>query len=1107
MTLAIGLMAAAVLAISWSLNMQAVKNVLLHQVEQRTGHRLEFEDLELKLFPLPRLDLRQVKMFDRQIDAPLLSAKHVDVALQIGPLLEGRAVATHVVLESPRVTVRRDPSGQWTIGERKPETASEKKGNPFGFLAFVRNLLIVDGGITIVDQSGSVQTDPMLLTSLQLTMTEDIPGRSAKIQVSGEIPQGPAGSALLNIDGSLVLLNGADGESPETPALAQAEGAIRIHRLDVRHVAGAFGLRPVPSGSVPPVQLLGHLRLVPRSDGYDLIVADWRAEFSDVSLQGTATMTGLGTAEPRVSADLSSSSVPLKQTLNQVPAEWIPTDLRNKLSEHAVEGFISVHDTHVEGALGQAERLHIAGAVEIRDGRFLPGGTQPAVRELSATVLYDLEQIRVIALRGNYGPVRLSDGAVLITEWRQEPMVDARILGEVRAADLIALLNNQRRFPQITMGLSQYEQVAGEIEIVAHVAGRPGKRDLDIEEVSVAIHNLGFRHQNVPVPFRQIEAAVRILPKEVHLDHLSGQAGFARVEAVGKVTFADEPSFQGVALKVTADGEDFAPWLHGAGGETLKLNVEGPVSLSVSIDGHVHMPHFQGRLTLDETDFRIANALDKAKGAPAGIRFEGRLQKDLLLSVRRCELLLPPFRLTGEGRIRLANEWEFGAKIRSDALSLDKLPRGVRLGSVSAGIIEAGLKMEGRAMDRASWVTSGRLRFDNGVVEGQFQDPIRNLFMRLRFDGKNIDIQRLTLTVGNSDMRLSGSITDWLEAPRVKLVVQSPQVDVASLKPVIPNGSSSSDSSPVFRTWWTNGSLDAMVLIDYLYYGQSLVSGLSCRIRFERGGLKIDRISGDTDDGHLAGRVNLNIPERGPRLVSSMFRISGVPIDHLFSLIEERPRIRGWITARGGLQAEFGLDRVFHSSISSRRPISIIIERGRLIYAPVISKVLALINLPALLKGETDLTKDGIPFDRLKLVFGVEHGIINIGEFLLDSPILKISGTARYDFIDDKFDGVVVASPLGQYSDLLKSVPLFGKLFSGERHGFDTAIFEVKGSAKDPNVAYLPAESLLAGAKGTAKLAFDLLVNAITLPEEAFSMVEEGSPAEGDTVQEGTRGL
>ncbi len=1104
--LVISLIAAGVLAISWSLNTQAVTKVLIHQVEQRTGHRLEFEDLEFRLFPRPRLNLRHVKMFDRQIDAPLLSATHVDVALQIGPLLEGRAVATHVVLESPRVTVRHDPSGQWTIGEKKPETASEKKkGNPFGFLAFVRNLLIVDGGITIVDQSGSVQTDPLLLTSLQLTMTEDILGRSVKIQVSGEMPQGIGENALFNIDGSLVLLNGADVESPDVATLAQAEGTVRLNRLDVHHVAEAFGLRSPPKSFVPSAQLLGHLRLVPRPAGYDLIVTDWRAGFSDISLQGTATATGLGTAEPRVSADLSSSSVPLKRTLNQVPAEWIPAGVRNKLSEHAVEGFISMHDTHVEVAFGETEHLHIAGAVEIRDGLFLPGGTHPAVRDLSATVAYDLNQIRVTALRGNYGPVHLSDGTVFITEWTQEPMIDARISGEVGAADLVALLSDQGRFPQITIGLSEYEQVTGEVGMVAHVTGRPG--NLELDQASVTIRDVGFRHQDLAVPFRNIHASVNVSSTEIRLDNLQGHAGFARVEAGGTVDIAGEPSFHDMVLNVRVDSEAFAPWLHQASGDRFRPVTEGPVSLAVFVTDTLRTPRFRGRLTLDEADFHVPHVFDKSKGAPAGVQFEAELRKGLLLLVKRCELILPPVRLVGEGRIRLADDWEFRANIRSDAFSLDKLPRGVKLGPVRAGIITAGLKMEGRVPDRASWVTSGWLRFDKGVVEEQFQDPIKNLFMRLRFDGKNIGIRQVAFTVGDSDMRLSGSIADWLEAPKVKLVVQSSQIDAASLMLARHNDSSSFDSFPVVRNWWADGSIDATVLIDYLYYGQSLVSGLSCRIRFEDGSLKIDRISGDTDDGHLAGRVTLNIPERGPRWVRTMFGISGVPVDHLFSLINEPPRIRGWITAKGVVEGEFGQDRVFRSSINSRRPISIMIERGRLIYAPVISKVLTLINLPALLKGEADFTKDGLPFDRLKLVFGVEHGTLIINEFLLDSPVLKISGTARYDFIDDKLDGVVVASPLGQYSDLLKSVPLFGKLLSGERQGFDTAIFEVKGSANDPNVVFLPAESLMAGAKGTAKLAFDLLINAITLPEKAFSMAEDDSPIAEDAVLEGTRGF
>ncbi|HJR76843.1 MAG TPA: AsmA-like C-terminal domain-containing protein [Nitrospiraceae bacterium] len=1103
--LAIGLMVAAVFAMSWSLNTQAVKNALLRQVEQRTGHRVAVEEMDLRLFPRPRLDLRRVEVFGGRSEAPLLSAGRLDMALQIGSLLEGRAAAAYVVLESPRIIVRRHPSGQWALGDQEPEATSGGSGHPVGLLALMRNLLIVDGVVTIVDQSGSLQPDPVHLASLQLAMTEELPGRSAKIQMSGEMPQGAGGSALFNIDGSLVVLNGG-GRPPDAAESVQAEGTIRIHRLDLRHIAGWFGLRPEPADLIPPLQLMGHLRLAPRAAGYDLTVTNWRAGFSDVSLQGTATVTGLGTALSRVSADLSSSSVPLKQTLSQVPAAWFPADLRERLAAHAVDGFVSLHDTHAELVVGSGEDLLIAGTVEIRDGRFLPGGIHPAVRDLSATVHYDLKQIRVTDLQGNYGPVRLSDGTALITQWREEPLVDLRISGEVRAVEMIALLNNRERFSQFAADLAQLEHVTGEVGMVAHLAGQPGKGDLDVEEISVAIRNLGFRHQSVPVPFRQIEGRVRILPAEVHLDHLSGQAGFAKVEAGGRVTLAGEPSFHDMAVNVTADSEAFAPWLHEASGEQFRPVAEGPVFLSVSITGAVRTPRFQGRLTLDGTGFRVPHVFDKAKGAPAGIRFEGELREDRLLTVRRCELILPPVRLTGEGRVRLADDWEFRARVRSDALSVDKLPRGVKLGSISAGVIKAGLKLEGRAGDRASWMTTGRLSFTKGVVEQQFEKPIQNLTIGLRFDGRNIDVRRVAFTVGDSDIRLSGSIADWLEGPRAKLVVESSQLNIQSLRLAdSQNPSSSSDSFPVVRAWLGAGSVEATILIDYAYYEHTLLTGLSCRARFQQGSLTIDRISGDTDDGHLGGRFVLQLPERGRGVMRTAVRVSGLPVERLAALIEERPRISGWMAARGQIQAEFGQDRLFRASVNSRRPISIIIERGHLYSAPVISKVLSLMNLPALLKGKADLMKDGMPLDRLKMVFGVEDGIINVSEFLLDSPVLKISATGRYDFMDDKFDGVMVASPLGQYSDLLKSVPLFGKLFAGERQGFDTAIFEVKGPAKDPNVVYLPAESLMAGAKGTAKLAFDLLVNAITLPKEAFSMADD-SPVEEDEVQEAARG-
>ena len=223
----------------------------------------------------------------------------------------------------------------------------------------------------------------------------------------------------------------------------------------------------------------------------------------------------------------------------------------------------------------------------------------------------------------------------------------------------------------------------------------------------------------------------------------------------------------------------------------------------------------------------------------------------------------------------------------------------------------------------------------------------------------------------------------------------------------------------------------------------------------------------------------------------SYFRGSGIPVDRLLSFFDKEVLLSGWLSASGKIQGEFERNRLLPSSLASQRPIQVVIEEGRIFNVPVISKLLSIMNLPALLQGKIDLIKEGMPLDRSKAVMAVENGSILVKELLLDSPVLKISGTGRYDYVDDEFDMLLVTSPLGHYAAMLKTIPLFGTLFAGERQGLDTAIFEVKGHAKDPDLRFLPAESLTTGVKGTAQLAFDLLVNAILLPKEAYSMTKD----------------
>ncbi|MBD0305109.1 MAG: AsmA-like C-terminal domain-containing protein, partial [Nitrospiraceae bacterium] len=105
--------------------------------------------------------------------------------------------------------------------------------------------------------------------------------------------------------------------------------------------------------------------------------------------------------------------------------------------------------------------------------------------------------------------------------------------------------------------------------------------------------------------------------------------------------------------------------------------------------------------------------------------------------------------------------------------------------------------------------------------------------------------------------------------------------------------------------------------------------------------------------------------------------------------------------------------------------------------------------------------------------------------------VMKMTAAGNYEMSDDRLDAVVVVSPLGSYSQFLKSIPLFGKLFAGERQGLDTALFEVKGSLKNPDVRYLPLRSLAKGLTGLAQLAFDMLKNTIMLPKELVVPAKE----------------
>jgi hypothetical protein len=108
---------------------------------------------------------------------------------------------------------------------------------------------------------------------------------------------------------------------------------------------------------------------------------------------------------------------------------------------------------------------------------------------------------------------------------------------------------------------------------------------------------------------------------------------------------------------------------------------------------------------------------------------------------------------------------------------------------------------------------------------------------------------------------------------------------------------------------------------------------------------------------------------------------------------------------------------------------------------------------------------------------------------------MKATAAGTYDLDRDYLDGVTAVSPFGAYSDTLDSIPLFGKIFAGDRNGIATAMFSMIGPLAEPQVIYLPQESLTAGLKGLAQLAFDVLKNTVLAPVRALNGSLNDSPS------------
>lgn len=574
----------------------------------------------------------------------------------------------------------------------------------------------------------------------------------------------------------------------------------------------------------------------------------------------------------------------------------------------------------------------------------------------------------------------------------------------------------------------------------------------------------------------------------IQFDQVHGQVGPAVFTIDGQILRGTSWKFHELRVRIHGQARD-ALEMPASFRPLATYITSGRIDLSLVMSGALQSPHLVGRLEANELTVRGPNGRSTDTGSTA-VDFAGTLTQ-ASVQIDQFDLVMPSGRVHSRGQLGWNPTWDIHGRIEANDLSLNHVTKFLSFGPLQDGKLNGSVQIHGRGSDWTQWDMVGNAALVEGTLTPMGRAEAGRMSVRAQFLGKDLQLQTLSVKFPDSDMTVSGTIRNWLHHPIAIMAAESSQFDLRRLIPERkPQEGVKRPSSPMpapLSSLLQESHVAATLFVKHLYYRRLLITDVTCRISLKNGLVQIDRLMGDTDDGHLAGRLSMPATAQTPPTMGLSLEVNGVPVQHVMaSMAGQEQLLTGWSSLRGTVEKDLRTKSV-REGWTSRGDIRLGIHDGRVFQLAIVSQVLKILNLPEILRGEVDLARDGMPFHRVTSTVSLNDGIMTIKGLLLDGPVLKISGAGSYNMVGDQLDIILATSPLGSYARLLKQIPLFGMLFAGERQGLDTALFKVSGPATSPQVSYLPIESFATGVTGVAHLAFDILKNAVFLPKDMFA--------------------
>ncbi|MBH0203238.1 MAG: AsmA-like C-terminal region-containing protein, partial [Nitrospira sp.] len=767
--------------------------------------------------------------------------------------------------------------------------------------------------------------------------------------------------------------------------------------------------------------------------------------------------------------------------------DWIHAQLPALLADRQIDGKVQVVNATLTGSATSGPQLSTIGEFHVSEGRGLIGNDRIAAKDLAAAVVVETGRVRIARVTGMYGAMQITAGKAEISFLDAGPWLELEITGETAAVQLVEFLAKTVKAERVTQLLAGIRDAEGTAQSTFRLVGplnQPGGITFAGGEINA--RQVSFTHVNLPDRVTGMQGRFILVDGATQFDQVAGHLGGTAVQVHGTVTGGSQSQYQDFIIRTRGDAAQMVRWFRSSVIEQSAF--EGVFSSTIAVSGSTARPHIQGSVVLDEAKVAFG-VIAKPVGPHTTVEFEGVMPQSTSIKLHRIELVLPSVTIPAKGTMQFGNGFLIDMAVATGTLSVSSLPEWLARDGLEAGNIEVSLDVKGKEPDWKTWRVTGWMGLTNGLMQAKGIDGhLQDFYVRVKFARNEVELKRLSFRVQGSDVAVEATVRNWMAKPIVTGKIESNQLDLSL---VIPKG----ERTPIrefLETLAATSHVTMTAAVAHGRYKHLKIGSLAARISIQEGALDIDRLSGESPHGHVAGRLVVQLPLKAPADFDLSFRATGVEVEDLLRLTHAQVHgASGEIRFSGVLRGHGRNPHGVYPTLNGK--VEVLLENGRILKTNerAVWKIISLLNLPAVLQGKVDLEKEGLPYNRISSTVTIQNGMFQTENLIIDSPILKITAAGNYDLPTDQLDLAVAVSPFGSYSQFLKTIPLFGRIVAGDRKGIATAMFTMKGAMEDPEVTYLPVKSFASGLSGLAQLAVDVLTNTLTLPMDLVMPDEE----------------